>query len=62
MNWRKLGDGFEYASSIRYNNEYRQVEMEKDICDSDNSENESSLGEEDSEEEEDGEDGKQNTR
>lgn len=35
MNWRKLGDGFEYAKPIRYNKEYRQVEMERDIAESD---------------------------
>lgn len=29
MNWKKLGDGFEYANPIQYNQEYRQVEMEK---------------------------------
>ncbi|XP_014210328.1 F-box/WD repeat-containing protein 5 [Copidosoma floridanum] len=51
MNWRKLGDGFEYASPIKYNNEYRQVEMEKEVVDSDNSDNESSPPWEDSEEE-----------
>ncbi|XP_015118789.1 F-box/WD repeat-containing protein 5 [Diachasma alloeum] len=35
MNWKRLGDGFEYASPIRYNQEYRQVEMEKETMDSD---------------------------
>ncbi|CAL7939351.1 unnamed protein product [Xylocopa violacea] len=29
MNWKKLGDGFEYANPIQYNQEYRQVEMER---------------------------------
>lgn len=29
MNWKKLGDDFEYANPIQYNQEYRQVEMEK---------------------------------
>ena len=50
MNWRKLGDGFEYAKPIKYNKEYRQVEMEKEVAESD-SENEidNSLGEEESE-------------
>lgn len=33
MNWKRLGDGFEYASPIRYNQEYRQVEMEKEKSD-----------------------------
>lgn len=44
MNWKKLGDGFEYATPIQYNKEYRQVEKEKTIDESDsdsNSENES---------------------
>lgn len=35
MNWRKLGDGFEYASPIQYNQEYRQVELEKNNYDTD---------------------------
>ncbi|XP_011504253.1 PREDICTED: F-box/WD repeat-containing protein 5 [Ceratosolen solmsi marchali] len=52
MNWRKLGDGFEYASPIRYNQEYREVEMEKETGDSD-SDNESSPQCEDESEEED---------
>lgn len=51
MNWRKLGDGFEYASPIRYNEDYRQVEMEKEIADSD-SDNESSPQWEDESDEE----------
>lgn len=51
MNWRKLGDGFEYANPIRYNQEYRQVEAQREVPDSDNSDNESSPQyEEDSEE------------
>lgn len=29
LNWRKLGDGLEYASPIYYNQEYRQVETER---------------------------------
>nr|XP_012144149.1 PREDICTED: F-box/WD repeat-containing protein 5 isoform X2 [Megachile rotundata] len=29
MNWKRLGDGFEYANPIQYTEEYRQVEMEK---------------------------------
>ncbi|KAK2587588.1 hypothetical protein KPH14_003716 [Odynerus spinipes] len=44
MNWIKLGDGFEYASPIQYNKEYRQVEKEKTTRENDsesNSENES---------------------
>lgn len=47
MNWRKLGDGFDYASPIQYNQEYRQVEMEK-VYESD-SENENLQWEEESE-------------
>lgn len=35
MNWRRLGDGFEYANPIRYNEEYRQVEMERETTESD---------------------------
>lgn len=35
MNWRRLGDGFEYASPITYNQEYRQAEMEKETMESD---------------------------
>lgn len=31
MNWEKLGDDFEYANPIQYNQEYRQVEMEKKV-------------------------------
>lgn len=30
LNWKRLGDGFEYASPIRYNQEYRQVEKERE--------------------------------
>lgn len=42
MNWRKLGDGFGYASPIRYNEDYRQVELEKSVAESDSdNENES---------------------
>lgn len=48
MNWRKLGDGFDYASPIHYNQEYRQVEMEKKAHESD-SESENSQWEEGSE-------------
>ena len=51
MNWRKLGDGFEYASPIRYNQEYRQVEMEKVAVDSDSDNESSPQCEEESEEE-----------
>ncbi|XP_026672094.1 F-box/WD repeat-containing protein 5 isoform X2 [Ceratina calcarata] len=29
MKWKKLGDGFEYATPIQYNQEYREVEKEK---------------------------------
>lgn len=47
-NWRKLGDGFEYASPIQYNQEYRQVEMQKKAHESD-SENENPQWEEESE-------------
>ncbi|XP_020287026.1 F-box/WD repeat-containing protein 5 [Pseudomyrmex gracilis] len=49
-NWRKLGDGFEYASPIQYNQEYRQVEMQKNIYESD-SEIENLQWEEESESE-----------
>lgn len=35
MNWKKLGDGFEYANPIQYNQEYRQVEMEKKAYEND---------------------------
>lgn len=48
MNWRKLGDGFDYASPIQYNQEYRQVEMEKKAHESD-SESENPQWEEESE-------------
>ncbi|EFN82981.1 F-box/WD repeat-containing protein 5 [Harpegnathos saltator] len=48
MNWRKLGDGFDYASPIQYNQEYRQVEMEKKTHESD-SESENPQWEEESE-------------
>lgn len=47
-NWRKLGDGFEYASPIQYNQEYRQVEMQKKANESD-SESENPQWEEESE-------------
>ncbi|KAL6265199.1 hypothetical protein P5V15_005283 [Pogonomyrmex californicus] len=47
-NWRKLGDGFEYASPIQYNQEYRQVEMQKKTHESD-SESENPQWEEESE-------------
>lgn len=29
FNWRRLGDGLDYASPIYYNQEYRQVETER---------------------------------
>lgn len=51
MNWRKLGDGFEYASPIRYDKEYREVEMKKEIIDSDSDNESSPQWEEESEEE-----------
>ncbi|KAL0118943.1 hypothetical protein PUN28_009521 [Cardiocondyla obscurior] len=47
-NWRKLGDGFEYANPIQYNQEYRQVEMQKKAYESD-SESENPQWEEESE-------------
>lgn len=47
-NWRKLGDGFEYASPIQYNQEYRQVEMQRTAYESD-SESENPQWEEESE-------------
>ncbi|KYN43382.1 F-box/WD repeat-containing protein 5 [Trachymyrmex septentrionalis] len=47
-NWRKLGDGFEYASPIQYNQEYRQVELQKKAHESD-SESENPQWEEESE-------------
>lgn len=51
MNWRKIGDGFEYASPIRYNKEYREVEMENEIVDSDSDNESSPQWENESEEE-----------
>ncbi|KAL7306531.1 hypothetical protein TKK_0001224 [Trichogramma kaykai] len=51
MNWKKLGDGFEYASPIRYSQEYREVEMEKENADSDSDIESSPQDEEESEEE-----------
>ena len=48
MNWRRLGDGFEYASPITYKQEYREVEMEKEAMDSD-SETENHQWDEESE-------------
>ncbi|OXU25372.1 hypothetical protein TSAR_002584 [Trichomalopsis sarcophagae] len=51
MNWRKLGDGFEYASPIRYNQDYRQVEMEKEVADSDSDDESSPQWEDESDEE-----------
>ncbi|XP_012272975.1 F-box/WD repeat-containing protein 5 isoform X2 [Orussus abietinus] len=48
LNWRRLGDGFEYATSIRYNEEYRQVEMEKETNMESNGENDSPQCEEES--------------
>lgn len=57
MSWRKSGDGFEYASPIRYNEAYRQVEkIKREAVDSD-SENESSQQDEQCDEDSDG-DGK----
>ncbi|XP_058789994.1 F-box/WD repeat-containing protein 5 [Phymastichus coffea] len=53
MNWRKLGDGFEYANPIRYNEEYRQVEAQREVQNSDNSDNESSPQYEDDSDEDD---------
>ncbi|KAJ8673451.1 hypothetical protein QAD02_004713 [Eretmocerus hayati] len=50
MNWKKLGDGFEYANPIQYNQEYRRVEMEKGAVDSDSDNDSSPQLEEDSEE------------
>ncbi|OAD58000.1 F-box/WD repeat-containing protein 5 [Eufriesea mexicana] len=41
MNWKKLGDGFEYANPIQYNQEYRQVEIAKEVQENDK-ENENS--------------------
>ncbi|XP_043259076.1 F-box/WD repeat-containing protein 5 isoform X2 [Colletes gigas] len=51
MNWKKLGDDFEYANSIQYNQEYRLVEMEKDVQDNDK-DSESSQWDEEYESEE----------
>ncbi|TGZ48936.1 Uncharacterized protein DBV15_03380 [Temnothorax longispinosus] len=48
-NWRKLGDGFEYASPIQYNQEYRQVEMQKKAHSESDSESETPQWEEESE-------------
>lgn len=57
MSWKKSSDGFEYASPIRYNEAYRQVEkIKKEAVDSD-SENESSQQDEQGDEDSDG-DGK----
>ena len=28
LNWRRLGDGMDYACPIQYNSEYRQVETQ----------------------------------
>ncbi|XP_046413116.1 F-box/WD repeat-containing protein 5 isoform X1 [Neodiprion fabricii] len=57
LNWRRLGDGFEYASPIQYNENYRQVEIEKDTTDH-SCENDDLTWEEESEttESSDGED------
>ncbi|XP_076683454.1 F-box and WD repeat domain containing 5 [Andrena cerasifolii] len=50
MNWEKLGDDFEYANPIQYNQEYRQVEMEKKVQGSEkDDENESTQWDEDNE-------------
>jgi hypothetical protein len=51
MNWRKLGDGFEYASPIRYNQEYREVEMEKETEDTESDNEFCQQWEEESDEE-----------
>ncbi|XP_076621172.1 F-box and WD repeat domain containing 5 isoform X2 [Colletes latitarsis] len=51
MNWKKLGDDFEYANSIQYNQEYRLVEMEKNVQENDK-ESESSQWDEEYESEE----------
>ncbi|XP_053996720.1 F-box/WD repeat-containing protein 5 isoform X1 [Hylaeus anthracinus] len=51
MNWKKLGDGFEYANPIQYNQEYRQVEMEKNVQENDR-ESENSQWDEENESEE----------
>ncbi|XP_076171918.1 F-box and WD repeat domain containing 5 isoform X2 [Ptiloglossa arizonensis] len=51
MNWKKLGDGFEYANPIQYNQEYRQVEMEKNVQENDK-ESENSQWDEENESEE----------
>lgn len=48
-NWRKLGDGFEYANPIQYNQEYRQVEMQKKADRESDSESENLQWEEESE-------------
>lgn len=46
MNWKKLGDGFEYANPIQYNQEYRQVEMEKKAQENDKESDNSQWDEE----------------
>ncbi|KYN12631.1 PREDICTED: F-box/WD repeat-containing protein 5 isoform X1 [Trachymyrmex cornetzi] len=48
-NWKKLGDGFEYASPIQYNQEYRQVEMQKKAHESDSESENPQWEEEESE-------------
>ncbi|XP_076238441.1 F-box and WD repeat domain containing 5 isoform X2 [Calliopsis andreniformis] len=53
MNWKKLGDDFEYANPIQYNQEYRQVEMEKKTQENENEEEGRQVEEEHESEEED---------
>ncbi|XP_029047820.1 F-box/WD repeat-containing protein 5 isoform X1 [Osmia bicornis bicornis] len=50
MNWKRLGDGFEYANPIQYNQEYRQVEMEKKVQENDREDNSSEWDDNESEE------------
>lgn len=49
MNWKRLGDGFEYANPIQYNQEYRQVEMERKIQENDREDNSSEWDDNESE-------------
>lgn len=51
LNWKRLGDGFDYASPIQYENEYRQVELEKETV---GSESESECSEERQDDEDSG--------
>lgn len=46
MNWKKLGDGFEYANPIQYNQEYRQVEIGKEAQENDKGNENSQCDEE----------------